>query len=83
MGSCKKLKIAEAAYSTKLTFLPYVVKALAVAMKKFLVLLIDDASSRNCLLNYINIGIVDTDLGLFVPISKMRILRACLVLQMK
>ena len=36
--------------------------------------------SRNCLQNYINIGIAtDTDLGLFVQISKMRTLRACLV----
>lgn len=66
----KKFKDVAAAQGTKLTFLPYVVKALAVAMKKFPVLnaSIDDASQEIVYKNYINIGIAtDTDLGLFVP----------------
>ncbi len=47
------------AQGTKLTFLPYVVKALAVAMKKFPVLnaSIDDASQEIVYKNYINIKI--------------------------
>lgn len=66
----KKFKDVAAAQGTKLTFLPYVVKALAVAMKKYLVLnaSIDDATQEIVYKNYINIGIAtDTDLGLFVP----------------
>lgn len=66
----KKFKDVAAAQGTKLTFLPYVVKALAVAMKKFPVLnaSIDDATQEIVFKNYINIGIAtDTDLGLFVP----------------
>ena len=66
----KKFKDVAAAQGTKLTFLPYVVKALAVAMKKFPVLnaSIDDVSQEIVYKNYINIGIAtDTDLGLFVP----------------
>ncbi|WP_298647246.1 2-oxo acid dehydrogenase subunit E2 [uncultured Granulicatella sp.] len=66
----KKFKDVAVAQGTKLTFLPYVVKALAVAMKKFPVLnaSIDDASQEIVYKNYINIGIAtDTDLGLFVP----------------
>ena len=66
----RKFKDVAAAQGTKLTFLPYVVKALAVAMKKFPVLnaSIDDASQEIVYKNYINIGIAtDTDLGLFVP----------------
>ncbi len=66
----KKFKDVAAAQGTKLTFLPYVVKALAVAMKKFPVLnaSIDDATQEIVYKNYINIGIAtDTDLGLFVP----------------
>ena len=66
----KKFKDVAAAQGTKLTFLPYVVKALAVAMKKYPVLnaSIDDATQEIVYKNYINIGIAtDTDLGLFVP----------------
>lgn len=66
----KKFKDVAAAQGTKLTFLPYVVKALAVVMKKFPVLnaSIDDATQEIVYKNYINIGIAtDTDLGLFVP----------------
>ena len=66
----KKFKDVAAAQGTKLTFLPYVVKALGVAMKKFPVLnaSIDDATQEIVYKNYINIGIAtDTDLGLFVP----------------
>ena len=66
----KKFKDVAAAQGTKLTFLPYVVKALAVAMKKYPVLnaSIDNATQEIVYKNYINIGIAtDTDLGLFVP----------------
>ena len=66
----KKFKDVAAAQGTKLTFLPYVVKALAVAMKKYPVLnaSIDDVTQEIVYKNYINIGIAtDTDLGLFVP----------------
>ena len=66
----KKFKDVAAAQGTKLTFLPYVVKALAVAMKKYPVLnaSIDDATQEIVYKNYSNIGIAtDTDLGLFVP----------------
>ena len=66
----KKFKDVAAAQGTKLTFLPYVVKALAVAMKKYPVLnaSIDDTTQEIVYKNYINIGIAtDTDLGLFVP----------------
>ena len=66
----KKFKDVAAAQGTKLTFLPYVVKALAAAMKKYPVLnaSIDDATQEIVYKNYINIGIAtDTDLGLFVP----------------
>ena len=66
----KKFKDVATAQGTKLTFLPYVVKALAVAMKKYPVLnaSIDDTTQEIVYKNYINIGIAtDTDLGLFVP----------------
>jgi len=58
----KKFKDVAAAQGTKLTFLPYVVKALAVAMKKFPVLnaSIDDATQEIVYKNYINTWVKTT-----------------------
>ena len=70
MGSPIEFKDVAAAQGTKLTFLPYVVKALAVAMKKFPVLNALSTMHLKKLFTKttINIGIAtDTDLGLFVP----------------
>ena len=66
----KKFKDVAAAQGTKLTFLPYVVKALAATVREFPILnaSIDDAAQEIVLKNYINIGIAtDTDNGLYVP----------------
>ena len=66
----KKFKDVAANRGTKLTFLPYVVKALVATVKKFPVLnaSIDDASQEIVYKNYYNIGIAtDTERGLFVP----------------
>ncbi|MFV0558529.1 MAG: dihydrolipoyllysine-residue acetyltransferase [Enterococcus sp.] len=66
----KKFKEVAADNGTKLTFLPYVVKALTATMKKFPVLnaSIDDAAQEVVYKNYYNIGIAtDTDHGLYVP----------------
>ncbi|WP_107995857.1 2-oxo acid dehydrogenase subunit E2 [Trichococcus paludicola] len=66
----KKFKDVAAAQGTKLTFLPYVVKALAATVRDFPILnaSIDDAAQEIVLKNYINIGIAtDTDNGLYVP----------------
>ena len=66
----KKFKDVAAERGTKLTFLPYVVKALVATVKKFPVLnaSIDDAAQEIVYKNYYNIGIAtDTDRGLFVP----------------
>jgi len=54
----------------KLTFLPYVVKALTAVMKKFPVLnaQIDDSTDEIVYKHYYNVGIAtDTDHGLYVP----------------
>ena len=66
----KKFKDVAAAQNTKLTFLPYVVKALTATMKKFPILnaSLDDANQEIVFKNYYNIGIAtDTDHGLYVP----------------
>lgn len=66
----KKFKTIAADKGTKLTFLPYVVKALAATVKTFPVMnaSIDDATQEIVYKNYINIGIAtDTDNGLYVP----------------
>ena len=66
----KKFKDVAAARDTKLTFLPYVVKALTATVKKFPVLnaSIDDSTNEIVYKNYFNIGIAtDTDQGLYVP----------------
>lgn len=68
-----KFKTIAAERDTKLTFLPYVVKALVATVKKFPILnaSIDDATQEIVLKNYYNIGIAtDTDRGLFVPTIK-------------
>ncbi|MGO2083662.1 dihydrolipoyllysine-residue acetyltransferase [Vagococcus sp.] len=66
----KKFKSVAADRDTKLTFLPYVVKALTATMKKFPVMnaSIDDTTDEIVFKNYYNIGIAtDTDHGLYVP----------------
>ena len=66
----KKFKDVAAANGTKLTFLPYVVKALTTTVQKFPILnaSIDDAAQEIVYKNYYNIGIAtDTDHGLYVP----------------
>lgn len=69
----KKFKDIAAERDTKLTFLPYAVKALVATVKKFPILnaSIDDATNEIVYKNYYNIGIAtDTDRGLFVPVIK-------------
>ena len=66
----KKFKEVAAENGTKLTFLPYVVKALTATAKKFPILnaSIDDSSQEIVYKHYFNIGIAtDTDHGLYVP----------------
>lgn len=66
----KKFKDVAAENGTKLTFLPYVVKALTATVQKFPILnaSIDDAAQEIVYKNYYNIGIAtDTDHGLYVP----------------
>lgn len=66
----KKFKTIASEYGTKLTFLPYVVKALTATVQKFPVLnaSIDDATQEIVYKNYYNIGIAtDTENGLYVP----------------
>lgn len=66
----KKFKTVAADKGTKLTFLPYVVKAVAATVKKYPVLnaSIDDAAQEIVYKDYINVGIAtDTDHGLYVP----------------
>ena len=69
----KKFKDVAASQGVKLTFLPYVVKALTSVMKKFPILnaSIDDAAGEIVYKNYYNIGIAtDTEHGLYVPTIK-------------
>lgn len=69
----KKFKAVAAEQGTKLTFLPYVVKALTSALKKFPALntSIDDATDEVVQKHYYNIGIAaDTEKGLVVPVVK-------------
>ncbi|QED47377.1 dihydrolipoamide acetyltransferase family protein [Cytobacillus dafuensis] len=69
----KKFKEIAASKGIKLTFLPYVVKALTSALREFPVLntSIDDAASEIIQKHYYNIGIAaDTDKGLLVPVIK-------------
>ncbi|WP_332693793.1 dihydrolipoamide acetyltransferase family protein [Halalkalibacter lacteus] len=69
----KEYKAIAAEQGTKLTYLPYVVKALTAALRKFPALnaSIDDANDEIVYKNYFNIGIAaDTEHGLFVPVVK-------------
>ncbi|RDW17970.1 dihydrolipoamide acetyltransferase family protein [Oceanobacillus chungangensis] len=67
----KKFKAVAADQGIKLTFLPYVVKALVSASKKYPILnsYIDDATDEIVEKHYYNVGIAaDTDRGLLVPV---------------
>jgi pyruvate dehydrogenase E2 component (dihydrolipoamide acetyltransferase) len=69
----KKFKDVAAAKGIKLTFLPYVVKALTSALREYPMLntSLDDASQEVVHKHYYNIGIAaDTDKGLLVPVIK-------------
>ncbi|WP_163103155.1 dihydrolipoamide acetyltransferase family protein [Peribacillus alkalitolerans] len=69
----KKFKDVAAQKGIKLTFLPYVVKALTSALREFPTLntSIDDAASEIIQKHYYNIGIAaDTEKGLLVPVVK-------------
>lgn len=69
----KQYKSIAADQGTKLTYLPYVVKALTAALRKYPTLnaSIDDANEEIVYKKYFNIGIAaDTEHGLFVPVIK-------------
>lgn len=69
----KKFKEVAANKGIKLTFLPYVVKALTSALREFPALntSLDDATAEIIHKHYYNIGIAaDTDKGLLVPVVK-------------
>jgi pyruvate dehydrogenase E2 component (dihydrolipoamide acetyltransferase) len=69
----KKFKEVAAQKGIKLTFLPYVVKALTSALREFPALntSIDDESNEIIHKHYYNIGIAaDTEKGLLVPVVK-------------
>ncbi|OZU90460.1 branched-chain alpha-keto acid dehydrogenase subunit E2 [Virgibacillus indicus] len=69
----KKFKAVAAEQEVKLTYLPYVVKALVSASKKFPILnaAVDDETNEIVQKHYYNVGIAaDTDKGLLVPVLK-------------
>ncbi|CRK80645.1 dihydrolipoamide acetyltransferase family protein [Neobacillus massiliamazoniensis] len=69
----KKFKEVAAAKGIKLTFLPYIVKALTSALREYPVFntSLDDATSEIIHKHYFNIGIAaDTEKGLLVPVVK-------------
>ena len=69
----KKFKDVAASKGIKLTFLPYVVKALVSALREYPALntSIDDATGEIIHKHYYNIGIAaDTERGLLVPVVK-------------
>ncbi|MBT2756176.1 dihydrolipoamide acetyltransferase family protein [Mesobacillus foraminis] len=69
----KKFKEVAAQKGIKLTFLPYVVKALTSALREYPALntSLDDATSEIVHKHYYNIGIAaDTEKGLLVPVVK-------------
>jgi len=71
MAHRTKFKTIAAEQDVKLTFLPYVVKAVIAIMKKFPALnsSIDDTTDEVVYKNYFNIGIAaDTEQGLYVPV---------------
>ncbi|MBG9989205.1 2-oxo acid dehydrogenase subunit E2 [Aerococcaceae bacterium DSM 111176] len=66
----KKFKDIAAERDTKLTFLPYVVKALVAAAKKYPIInaSYDETTQEIVYKNYYNVGIAtDTERGLYVP----------------
>ncbi|WP_436630155.1 dihydrolipoyllysine-residue acetyltransferase [Latilactobacillus sakei] len=70
MAHRKKFKDVAAKKDIKLTFLPYIVKALVTVLRDFPTLnaSIDDTTSEIVYKHYINVGIAtDTDHGLYVP----------------
>lgn len=73
MDHRNRFKEQAAEQDTKLTFLPYIVKALVSTLKKYPVLntSLDDTTDEIIHKNYYNIGIAtDTPNGLFVPVIK-------------
>lgn len=73
MAHRNKFKEQAAEQGHKLTFLPYIVKALVSTLKKYPVLntSLDDTTDEIIHKNYYNIGIAtDTPNGLFVPVIK-------------
>ncbi len=69
----KEYKAIAAEQGTKLTYLPYVVKALTSALRKYPALnaSVDDANEEIVYKKYFNIGVAaDTEHGLFVPVIK-------------
>ncbi|MGG2064684.1 MULTISPECIES: dihydrolipoamide acetyltransferase family protein [unclassified Bacillus (in: firmicutes)] len=69
----KKFKAVAAEKGIKLTYLPYVVKALTSALREYPMMntSLDDASQEIVHKHYFNIGIAaDTDKGLLVPVVK-------------
>lgn len=67
----KKFKDIAAEEGTKLTFLPYIVKAVVAMMKKYPVFnaSLDDTTDEIVYKHYYNVGIAtDTDSGLYVPV---------------
>ncbi|MYL47465.1 biotin/lipoyl-binding protein [Virgibacillus halodenitrificans] len=69
----KKFKAVAAEQEIKLTYLPYVAKALVSASKKFPILnaAVDDETNEIIHKHYYNIGIAaDTEKGLLVPVVK-------------
>lgn len=66
----KKFKEIAAAQDVKLTFLPYIVKALTAVVRKYPILnsSVDDSTQEIVYKNFINIGFAaDTPHGLYVP----------------
>jgi len=69
----KKFKPMAAEQEIKLTYLPYVVKALVSASKKYPIInaAVDDDTDEIVYKNYYNVGIAaDTERGLLVPVVK-------------
>lgn len=69
----KKFKGIAAEQEIKLTYLPYVAKALVSTLKKYPILgsAVDDETDEIIYKNYYNVGIAaDTDKGLLVPVVK-------------
>ena len=67
----KKFKDVAAEQDVKLTFLPYIVKAVVAVLRKFpeLNTSLDDTTNEIVYKDYYNIGIAtDTDRGLYVPV---------------